>query len=136
MQPIHVHLHCVFYTIQNPDCIGPPHVNITCVFTCTQTSMFASLYMYVCSILSNTMKQIALVAPFDIRYCGTVPNFNVLSGGTPAQNTCTLIQYMCSFNGSLQICPTQLKNQNKQTHKRTHKQKNKQTNKQTNKLTN
>ena len=28
---------------RNPTAIGPPHVNVTCVFTCTQTSIFASL---------------------------------------------------------------------------------------------
>jgi len=43
IEPRHVHLQCVFYTIQNPDCIGLSHVNVTCVFMCTRTSIFASL---------------------------------------------------------------------------------------------
>jgi len=81
------------------------------------------------------MKQIAIVAPFNPRYGGTVPNFNVLSGGTPAYITCTLSQYMCTFNGNLQMCPKQLKQKrNKQTHTDEHT--NKQTNKQTNERTN
>ena len=31
--PIYVHQQCVFYTIQNPDCIGPPHVDVTYVLS-------------------------------------------------------------------------------------------------------
>ena len=128
-----MHLQCVFYTIQNPDCIGPQHVNVTCVFTCTQTSIFASLYVCVFYTVQHNEK-IAIVAPFSIRYCGTVPTFNVLSGGTPAQITCTLSQYMCTFNGNLQIWPTQLK-KTKQTNTQTNTQINKHTNKHTNKQT-
>jgi len=50
------------------------------------------LYICMCVLYSSTQWKIAIAAPFNLRYGGTVPNFNVLSGGTPAQTTCTLTQ--------------------------------------------
>jgi len=40
----------------------------------------------------------AIVGPFNIRCSHTIPNFNVLSGGTPAPITCTLsLKHVCVF---------------------------------------
>ena len=81
---------------------------LMCVYVHPHIYFCFSIYVCVFYTVQHNEK-IAIVAPFNIRYCGTVPNFNVLSGSTPAQITCTLNPYMFTFNGDLEICTTHLK---------------------------
>jgi len=56
--PIHVHLQCVFYTIQNPRLNRPSSCQRhMCAYVHPNIYFCFSIYMYVCSILSNTMNK-------------------------------------------------------------------------------